>query len=161
MRRSHSDLRSSLGDWGFQTYQRIEADARNLQEKLQRRGKRPGPGRLKGDEATLGEIRGAALALIKDCATHRIPPPLALVRLLYEAWDKSKPSTTGALRDVQFNMAAEAETASLGVDEQGNVLYRAKIADVAKAAGADRHTIRDWRRTKKYAQAVVEALCGK
>ena len=160
-KRKPEDRRAALGEFGFQTHQRIEANARDLQDKLRHRDKGRGPGRLERRFTTLGEIQSTALDLLEQCNTYFIPPPTPLVALFQEAWARSEPSVTGQYRDSQFRSAAEAETASLTIVEQGNVLYRAKIADVAKAAGADRHTIRDWRRTKKYAQAVVEALCGK
>ena len=160
-KRKPEDRRAALGEFGFQTHQRIEANARDLQDKLRHRDKGRGPGRLERRFTKLGEIQSTALDLLEQCNTYFIPPPTPLVALFQEAWARSEPSVTGQYRDSQFRSAAEAETASLTIVEQGNVLYRAKIADVAKAAGADRHTIRDWRRTKKYAQAVVEALCGK
>jgi hypothetical protein len=158
MKKPNSDLRLFLGEINFRTYQRIEAEARDLQGKLRDRSRARGPGRPKRDDAALTDVREAALVLLEECACKHVPPPVPLVRLFYELSNRRPRSRTGEQRAVQFKVAAEAEVAELIWDGQRRKIeYGAKRAHVAAIAGVDPKTISDWRRTQRYCRAVVEA----
>lgn len=168
MKKQSDNLRHMLGDINFESYESIKADAQELKKQLPNRDKIRGRGRPKSKETTLVHIRTKALTLLRKCNATSVPPPPELIEIFDQTIGEKPTTPTSEFRKKQFAAAASAELAGVRLcdrtDEKHkkwDIIYEADIAKIARAAGADRTSVRAWRLTEKYGRAVVEAIAQK
>lgn len=168
MKKQSDNLRHMLGDINFESYQSIKADAQELKKQLPNRDKIRGRGRRKGEKITLVEIRIKALALLRECSATSVPPPPELIEIFDQIIGEKPTTPTSEFRKKQFAAAADAELAGVRLCDHTNekhkkwdIVYETDVAEIARAAGADRTSVRAWRLTEKYGRAVVEAIARK